>query len=251
MTSTAVVEKYKQGERTLGRLMHVKTPNAVTEQDLKIQIIMASLVTARGRQVKLERQLYSLLLAIGLRPSSKLILRDILNNSMSGKTLKINQHILRNSTGKQQLIVRSISGRDLIFTWSNRASNRANELMLSIRTLADTYHAMLIEQGLGGVFGKRLHASRSYRGLSQIMSGILPDQKKTTRGRLTDQTLLVTLRCFLDESMNLTNTARVLGLHRNTVLYRLTKLYQLTGLNPVSFVDAVILAELIAGRMNG
>ena len=113
------------------------------------------------------------------------------------------------------------------------------------------YRASLVEEGLAMIFGKRLHATRSYKGLSAILNGALAEEKKVSSAWLSDQTLLVTLKCFLDENMNLTDAARQLGLHRNTVLYRLTKLYQLTGLNPVNFVDAVILSELIVGKISG
>lgn len=251
MTSTAIARKFGQGECTLGSLMHAKRIEPATEEQLKIRILMASLVCSTGRQSRVERQLHAALLSIGLKSSSRLILQGVISDSMPIKTLKINQQKRWKISGRQQLIIHSVLGNDLILTWNNSSSHKANELMLSLRRLAEMYRASLVEEGLAMIFGKRLHATRSYKGLSAILNGALAEEKKVSSAWLSDQTLLVTLKCFLDENMNLTDAARQLGLHRNTVLYRLTKLYQLTGLNPVNFVDAVILSELIVGKISG
>lgn len=56
--------------------------------------------------------------------------------------------------------------------------------------------------------------------------------------RLGDKELLTTLRCFLEQDLNATDTAVRLKIHRNTVLYRLDQISIRTGLDPKKFDDA-------------
>lgn len=54
-----------------------------------------------------------------------------------------------------------------------------------------------------------------------------------------DKDLLKTARAFLDCGMNLTDAAKTLHLHRNTLIYRLKKVKSLIGLDPIKFHDAI------------
>ncbi|MBO4988980.1 MAG: helix-turn-helix domain-containing protein [Clostridia bacterium] len=54
-----------------------------------------------------------------------------------------------------------------------------------------------------------------------------------------DEELLETAEAFLQNSLNVAETARTLFLHRNTLLYRLDKIEKCTGLNIRKFSDAV------------
>ena len=54
-----------------------------------------------------------------------------------------------------------------------------------------------------------------------------------------DEEMLVTAEEFLNASLNVSETARNLYVHRNTLLYRLDKIEKTTGLNIRSFSDAV------------
>lgn len=54
-----------------------------------------------------------------------------------------------------------------------------------------------------------------------------------------DEEMMGTAEMFLENSLNLSETARELFLHRNTLMYRLDKLERLTGLNIRNFSDAV------------
>ncbi len=55
----------------------------------------------------------------------------------------------------------------------------------------------------------------------------------------TDPDLLKTTKAFLDAGMNLTEAAKKLHLHRNTLIYRLDKVKQLIKLDPRIFHDAI------------
>ena len=54
-----------------------------------------------------------------------------------------------------------------------------------------------------------------------------------------DEEMLDTAESFLQSSLNVSETARTLYMHRNTLLYRLDKIEKTTGLNIRSFSDAV------------
>ena len=56
-----------------------------------------------------------------------------------------------------------------------------------------------------------------------------------------DEETLNTIDIFLENSLNVSETARQLYVHRNTLLYRLEKLQKATGLDIRVFDDALTL----------
>lgn len=75
-----------------------------------------------------------------------------------------------------------------------------------------------------------------------LLSG--PQEPKTSfasslLSKLKDEELRQTLISFLDNNLNLTETATALSVHRNTVIYRLNKLTQALGKDPRKFEAAV------------
>jgi carbohydrate diacid regulator len=56
---------------------------------------------------------------------------------------------------------------------------------------------------------------------------------------LPEKYLIETVEVFFNENMSLTQTAKNLNIHRNTLLYRLSKIKKITGLDPRNFNDAV------------
>jgi carbohydrate diacid regulator len=66
--------------------------------------------------------------------------------------------------------------------------------------------------------------------LTGISSGLLPLDPET----------LKTANAFLANNLSLANTARVLFIHRNTLVYRLEKLHRNTGFDLRQFNDAMI-----------
>jgi DNA-binding PucR family transcriptional regulator len=57
-----------------------------------------------------------------------------------------------------------------------------------------------------------------------------------------DSELMSTFDAFLNNGMNISETARILYMHRNTLMYRLNKLKKMTGLDIKMFDDAVTFA---------
>jgi len=56
---------------------------------------------------------------------------------------------------------------------------------------------------------------------------------------LSEKYLIETVEVFFDQNMSLTQTAKKLNIHRNTLLYRLSKVKKITGLDPRKFNDAI------------
>ena len=56
---------------------------------------------------------------------------------------------------------------------------------------------------------------------------------------LPEKYLIETVDTFFNENMSLTQTAKALSIHCNTLLYRLSKVKKITGLDPRKFNDAV------------
>ena len=54
-----------------------------------------------------------------------------------------------------------------------------------------------------------------------------------------------------DNNMNESETARMLYMHRNTVVYHIGKVKKLTGLDPTNFYDLHKLAQMARERREG
>ncbi len=56
---------------------------------------------------------------------------------------------------------------------------------------------------------------------------------------------LMTVSPFFENNLNLSEAARKLYIHRNTLIYRLEKIQRVTGLDLRTFEDAVLLKIII------
>ena len=67
--------------------------------------------------------------------------------------------------------------------------------------------------------------------LEEVFGGHMPDE--------ADEETLNIVNGFFENNLNISETARKLYLHRNTLTYRLEKIEKLTGLNVKNFEDAM------------
>ena len=65
-----------------------------------------------------------------------------------------------------------------------------------------------------------------------------------------DEEILYTVEVFFDNSLNISETARKMFIHRNTLIYRINKLYNQIGLDVRNFEDALTfkLASMVNKR---
>ena len=81
--------------------------------------------------------------------------------------------------------------------------------------------------------------------LEKLPCGVVDDLKRklldaSTLAIFADKDMTKTAEVFMNHSLNISETARSLYLHRNTLMYRLDKIERDTGLNIRVFSDAVI-----------
>ena len=130
----------------------------------------------------------------------------------------------------------------------------------NLRQLPEAFQNALLALEIGRIFyssdpvvrydklgiGRLIHAlpARSCRlFLREVFGDGSPDDfDEETRG---------IIEAFFDNNLNISETARQLYVHRNTLVYRLEKLHMSTGLDLRNFDDAVVLklAMMIAGCM--
>ena len=72
--------------------------------------------------------------------------------------------------------------------------------------------------------------------LSELLSAITTPESKEV---LNDEELLETAENFLSNDLNVSETSRVINVHRNTLMYRLDKIEKITGLDIRKFNDAL------------
>ncbi|HUM84481.1 MAG TPA: helix-turn-helix domain-containing protein [Lachnospiraceae bacterium] len=79
--------------------------------------------------------------------------------------------------------------------------------------------------------------------LDEVFGGRMPDS--------FDEETTTTINTFFDNNLNISETARLLYVHRNTLVYRLEKLHQATGLDIRVFDDAMTfkIASMVAGYL--
>ena len=100
----------------------------------------------------------------------------------------------------------------------------------------------------GGNMLERTHISHENIPLSDIISCLTKAQRerliagydlKSFARIFEDEDTMAAVDSFLKHGMNVSETARVLYMHRNTLIYRLNKIHKVTGLDIRSFDMAV------------
>ncbi len=121
--------------------------------------------------------------------------------------------------------------------------------MKSFSEIASSYHQAATAVRMSAIFESQgeVHSYREYllvKMLEDIPKSRLEEymaQFHVTNAAevLEDGEMAGTAEAFLESSLNLSETARNLYMHRNTLTYRLDKIERLTGLNIRKFSDAV------------
>lgn len=92
-------------------------------------------------------------------------------------------------------------------------------------------------------------------GFAQLFDSLAPESMERYRqdilGSKLSPELLETLQTYFRTGLSLTESARLLYIHRNTLIYRLDRITDLTGYNPREFKQAIslFLAIWLDGRL--
>ena len=117
-----------------------------------------------------------------------------------------------------------------------------------IQQVSQSYKEAMMAMNVGKIFysQKRIHSYRSL-GIGRLIYQLPVNlcemfmNEVFTRQRPDefDEETLTTINCFFENNLNVSETARNLYVHRNTLVYRLEKLQKSTGLDIRSFEDAL------------
>ena len=93
----------------------------------------------------------------------------------------------------------------------------------------------------GGETGKTVNYSEVVAALPKSVREMLTSgfEMKKFAKIFEDQSMMQTVEAYLDSGMNISETARGLYMHRNTLMYRLNNIRKHTGLDLSKFGDAV------------
>ena len=121
--------------------------------------------------------------------------------------------------------------------------------MQSFSEIAVSYTQAVTAVRMSAIFHGEgeVHSYREYllvRMLEDVPEGMLKDYMEQFRFEdaaeiFEDEDMVATAEAFLESSLNVSETARNLFMHRNTLMYRLDKIERITGLNIRKFSDAV------------
>lgn len=113
-----------------------------------------------------------------------------------------------------------------------------------------SYSRSMFTQKYGGLISpdKKVYAFKDYA-LIKLLEKIPPKEIVNAVGEIgernlsivfNDDELMTTAKCFLENSLNISETSRSLYIHRNTLIYRLDKILKETGLDLRIFADASV-----------
>ena len=177
---------------------------------------------------------------------------------------------------KNKDYVISISEQDIVVVKEIKGGTDIREIEKLARSIADTLGTEFYAKvaiGIGTAVDNIKDLARSYKeAQTAIEVGKVFDTEKTVisyenlgRGRLIyqlpttlcemflqevfkygsleslDHETLMTIQCFFENNLNVSETSRKLFVHRNTLVYRLEKIRKLTGLDLREFDNAITL----------
>lgn len=134
------------------------------------------------------------------------------------------------------------------------------EVAHSVGELHASYRQARRAMEIGRVFSpdETIHVYRAMM-LERFLSDLSPDMAEhyhnllfnRSTARLFSEEMLYTIEMFFKKDLNLSDTARQLYIHRNTLVYRLDKVQRQVGLDLRRFDDAVTFKMLLEMRKCG
>lgn len=134
------------------------------------------------------------------------------------------------------------------------------EIARNISELHTSYRQARRAIDIGRIYTPE-HTIHMYRSmlLERFLSDLSPDTAEHYHGllfnrstaRLFSEEMLFTIEMFFKKDLNLSDTARQLYIHRNTLVYRLDKVQRQIGLDLRKFEDAVTFKMLLEMRKCG
>ncbi len=130
-----------------------------------------------------------------------------------------------------------------------RACIGIGTIINNLKDIARSYKEAQMSMIIGNVFGEDKNVyDYNNLGLGRLVYHIptslcqlfLEEVFKDDSSNSLDSETMLTIQKFFENNLNVSETARQLYIHRNTLVYRLEKIKRITGLELTSFDDAVI-----------
>ncbi len=196
-------------------------------------------------------------------------------NAISEKDIHVHEVIESLFPNKNKDFVVVIDNDNVVLVKEVKSKDDYKEVYKIARVIVDTLNAELMVKasiGIGTIIANLKDITKSYKEaqMSIIIGNIfggennIYDYNNLGIGRLVyhiptslcqlfldevfkdnsadslDNETMLTIQKFFENNLNVSETARQLYIHRNTLVYRLEKIKRLTGLELTSFDDAVI-----------
>ncbi len=196
-------------------------------------------------------------------------------NAVSEKDIHVHEVIESLFPNKSKDFVVVIDNDNVVLVKEVKSKDDYKEVYKIARVIVDTLNAELMVKasiGIGTIIANLKDITKSYKEaqMSIIIGNIfggennIYDYNNLGIGRLVyhiptslcqlfldevfkdnsadslDNETMLTIQKFFENNLNVSETARQLYIHRNTLVYRLEKIKRLTGLELTSFDDAVI-----------
>ncbi len=196
-------------------------------------------------------------------------------NATSEKDIHVHEVIESLFPNKSKDFVVVIDNDNVVLVKEVKSKDDYKEVFKIARVIVDTLNAELMVKasiGIGTIIANLKDITKSYKEaqMSIIIGNIfggennIYDYNNLGIGRLVyhiptslcqlfldevfkdnsadslDNETMLTIQKFFENNLNVSETARQLYIHRNTLVYRLEKIKRLTGLELTSFDDAVI-----------
>lgn len=196
-------------------------------------------------------------------------------NATSEKDIHVHEVIESLFPNKAKDFVVVIDNDNVVLVKEVKSKDDYKETFKTARVILDTLNSELMVSasiGIGTIINNLKDITKSYKEaqMSMIIGNIFGGEKNVFDynnlglGRLIyhipttlcqlfldevfkdnsvdslDSETLLTIQKFFENNLNVSETARQLYIHRNTLVYRLEKIKRLTGLELTSFDDAVI-----------
>ncbi len=178
---------------------------------------------------------------VPLRPGTAALLKDLSGIARETEIVQFAQALLETVLSETGSAIRiGIGGRCASLKELPRGLREAQEALRLGRILRPEENVLLYAH----LTLERLVASVPEEAARETASQLF----NRRNSRLLDEEMLRTIDAFFRKSLNVSDTARQLFIHRNTLLYRLDKVQKQTGLDLRCFDDAVTFRLLLALR---
>lgn len=222
-------------------------------------ILMGDIVS-RARELRIKNEVLRRVFVVSVKEQSDMQVYEVLNNLFPDRSREFvididdgSIAIIKEMTEEDDVDEVNQIGESIINTISTEAMEKVrvgiSTTVHSIKDINRAYKEAQMAVIIGEIFEQekqlisynKLGIGRLIYQLPKTLCKLFLDEvfKNGTFDMLDSETIF-TIQKFFENNLNVSETARQLFIHRNTLVYRLDKIQKLTGLDLRMFDDAII-----------